>query len=1226
MTNKNIANYTSVFRVRLGDDKVASSSTTSAANNSSNDVSQLPRHPSNSNNPPIRRSQPRAKSRPVVSCQLCRSRKQKCDRLLPCGTCVRRGDGSLCRYGNEGGVTGVNAGSSSAASSSGVSVGGIPSVGSGISSSGSGHSSGHGRRPASSASSTARTSGSAPTGSALGMRQEAQLRLLRLEEMVNGLVTRAPSSRNQGATAKTPTPAFGGPNPAGTGGRQASEQGDKSGPPFEWIMPIGPNGPSSAVGPVAMMLGETPFSGPTNWTAILDSIRDIQNYLGVAALGDAPENEDEREPDSSVDHDMDDDIEEAHEEGASPSHTETNQIPNQQPNPPNSFISKPTMYGGVTDPKTALLPASLASLPAVSRRSAVPEPAETALPLAKSVSVVELQNNLPAYSSFQLAEPDGIFAAIAAAPGLAASDQSNPPATSRLALNPPLPKHLADAIACLPPRSDCDRLLAVYFQSNYMTGPFLHTGHFQRSYLRFWRTGSPAAANPMSPLLWISMLASVLCMGAMIDGGRQMARMADREPGASHADQQGDGQGASSGTGTAAGQKSSKKADPPDFSNEDLILATELRKLSTRCLLAGDYLSGRPLAVEALVLNAHVRLMQKRDSDAAQWATFGVAVRLAQRMGYHQVDAPGGGGRQLTPFEKEMRRRVWFFVESFDMLFSIQFSMPTVVHEDEIATDPPRNLNDDDFDENSAELPPSRPPSDYTTALFFITKLKLIRLLRKVMQVAVWRNAKAKIDEASSYRDSVTRITQELRWNYSTVPVRLRMPRHIRDCPFNDASHNIMHRLGVELMHHKAVCILYREALSSDRMADGGVDNRGFTAHETEMQRHACLVSALRILDLHTEFEYETRPESTAATLAQTEVQPSPGSPGANRGAGRLASDRNMLSSLALHDFLLAATILCLDLIEGSRHGHGSTRSNDNSVAGEDGTPSSRDSTAAHTAHATPASSKNLDLPPSLVFAPFLGSCGSSLEQRAQDRGAKMEALRTAYALWHERRLTSRDAAHAARVLGAIVTKLSTELGDCDAGERDYDAAGNKTRPWPDSDSPGWGRWDMEAREQRHKDYEEELKKQRAQRAERAERNKTAAIDGSGSQSDTVRSSDASSTPNEETTPASQTAESASIGTQSQARSQAQTYEVPQQQQQQPQASQTHHASPSNPPPPPPHLNYAYEWADPGPFDAVLNDPMNVDWNMVDWFLLDRQLDMDVGSNVWSADLMALEN
>lgn len=29
---------------------------------------------------------------------------------------------------------------------------------------------------------------------------------------------------------------------------------------------------------------------------------------------------------------------------------------------------------------------------------------------------------------------------------------------------------------------------------------------------------------------------------------------------------------------------------------------------------------------------------------------------------------------------------------------------------------------------------------------------------------------------------------------------------------------------------------------------------------------------------------------------------------------------------------------------------------------------------------------------------------------------------------------------------------------------------------------------------------------------------------------------------------------------------------------------------------------------------------------MVDWFLLDRQLDLDVGSNVWSSDLMALEN
>lgn len=1241
MSNKSISNYTSVFRVRLGDDQVVSNSNGSSnssnnsnagGNNGSGDRTQQQQCSSNSNSitgPPIRRSQPRAKSRPVVSCQLCRTRKQKCDRLLPCGTCARRGDGSLCRYGNEGGVTGVNTGSSAAPSSS-AGASGVMSAGAGsgggVSSSASGPGSGHGRRPVSSASASARFGANGPTGSALGVRHEAQLRLQRLEEMVNGLVSRAPATRGQDSAtapkngetaAKTPILAFGDPDPAVTGGWQATGRGDKRGPRFEWIMPIGPDAPPSSVGPVATMLGQTPFSGATNWAAVLDSIRDIQSYLGEAAMADnakkqgADENEEDGEQDEDADEDMDDDVDEAGEEEAVPSRPFTSQPANQRASQPEnpflSFIGKPTMYGGVSDPKTVLLPASLASLPPIPKRPAAPETANKVPPLAESISVAEAQSSLPPYTSFQLAEPDGIFLAVAAAPGLAASDLSMPPATSSLALNPPLPKHLADAIASLPPRSDCDRLMAVYFQTSYMTGPFVHTGQFQRSYLRFWRTGNPSAANAISPLLWISMLASILSMGAMIDGGRQLAWMADREQGASHLGEHGDGYGADGGDGSSrsdatSGQKKTKEADP-ELSNEDLILASRLRKLSTRCLLAGDYLAGRPLAVEALVLNAHIRLMQNRDADATQWATFGVIVRLAQRMGYHQVDVPGGavcsvGGRRLTAFEREMRRRVWYFVESFDMLFSFQFGMPTVVHEDEIATDPPSNLSDDDFNETTVELPPSRPPTDYTTALYFTVKLTLIRLLRRVMRVAVWRNDKATIVGAPSYKATVTRITEELRWNYSTLPVRLRMPTHIRDCPFNDASHDIMHRLAIELMQHKAVCILYRESLSRDTIAEGGVDSRGFTASETEMQRQACLVSAMRILDLHTEFEYETRPDSMAAMVARTGgplFQSMPEPPGGNRGVGRLATDRNMLSSLALHDFLLAATILCLDLIESNRHDQNSENSKNGksskNQAGEGGSSSPREATAAPVSTST----KNLELPPSLVFAPFLGGGGSSLEKRAADRVAKMEALRTAYALWHERRLTSRDAAHAARILGAIVTKLSAEVGDGGPGENEYDASGNKLRPWPDSDSPGWGHWDTAARELRRKHFEEDLERQHAERAERAKKSRAAA-DTSGSQSDTLTSRDASSTPNQSNTPASQTTDSVSTGAQSQTQTQAQTQAQVQPQQHPQSQPQSQPQMPQPPPPPPPHLNYAYEWAEPGPFDAVLNDPMNVDW------------------------------
>jgi hypothetical protein len=41
-----------------------------------------------------------SRSRPIVSCLQCRSKKLKCNRLSPCDTCTRTGRAGSCRYAN----------------------------------------------------------------------------------------------------------------------------------------------------------------------------------------------------------------------------------------------------------------------------------------------------------------------------------------------------------------------------------------------------------------------------------------------------------------------------------------------------------------------------------------------------------------------------------------------------------------------------------------------------------------------------------------------------------------------------------------------------------------------------------------------------------------------------------------------------------------------------------------------------------------------------------------------------------------------------------------------------------------------------------------------------------------------------------------------------------------------------------------------------------------------
>ena len=593
------SNYTSVFRVRLGDEQTASS--VNGENSAQGPQSRNKTAASNNNNtdPPIRRTHPWSKSRPVVSCLLCRSRKQKCDRLLPCGTCSRRGDGALCRYINDDGVPSV---SQRATATTPASGGGPAETGSRGNSAGAPEVpvakrrvSAQRRGPATTARDSLEkpTAGVVPVAPAHGVRYEAQVRLQKLEEMVNRMIpvpeptesaaeapTKAAKKRRKDVNTRPFRVAFNDPEPGGSDSATDLR--------YELAMPIGVgDAQPSPTGRVASLIGEAPFVGATNWAAVLDSIRDIQSYLGEAPAGDGV---DGGEEDEGAEHGFTgDDVEElnAELEGVDSS------LQPQLPNPNLASFSRSTF---ASSSQTHSLEASTAA-----SGGSDPSTASTPMPARDLIAAPSLLENV---------EADGIFAAVAATPALADSNPSNPSNTSAVARNPRVPKHVAEAVSCLPSRQDCDRLLTVYFQSSYMTGPFVHMDEFQRAYSRFWRSGNPASAHAASPLLWVSMLASVLNIGAMISGGRQQSWMAERGRDVINGAEGGPSMGGSDRTGE-------NHTSNGESHNEDLILASRLRKLSTRCLLAGDYLSGRSLAIEALLLNAHVRLMQKRDHDAS---------------------------------------------------------------------------------------------------------------------------------------------------------------------------------------------------------------------------------------------------------------------------------------------------------------------------------------------------------------------------------------------------------------------------------------------------------------------------------------------------------------------------------------------------------------------------------------------------------------------------------
>ena len=233
-----------------------------------------------------------------------------------------------------------------------------------------------------------------------------------------------------------------------------------------------------------------------------------------------------------------------------------------------------------------------------------------------------------------------------------------------------------------------------------------------------------------------------------------------------------------------------------------------------------------------------------------------------------------GRTQKITPFETEMRRRIWFAVEAFDLMYSFQLGMPTIIHDEESDALPPSNLYDEDFDVDTKVMPASRPETEVTPSLYYRHKCRVIRLLRKVGRHALGT-------DQPEY-SATLELHSELRAIHSMVPPFYHYAP-IREASFTDHSHDLLHRSGLEMMHLKALCILHRPYLTYQK------DNPKYA-----LSRETCRDAAVMIMELHADIVSELRP------------------------GGRLHADRHQLTGLTLHDFLLAAMILCLDLNESN--------------------------------------------------------------------------------------------------------------------------------------------------------------------------------------------------------------------------------------------------------------------------------------------------------------------
>jgi hypothetical protein len=361
----------------------------------------------------------------------------------------------------------------------------------------------------------------------------------------------------------------------------------------------------------------------------------------------------------------------------------------------------------------------------------------------------------------------------------------------------------------LPPKIQVDRLLSRYFNATYVVIPILHSTQFQRQYEEFWQDS--LGVDP----IWSATLFAVLCISASISFA--------------------------------------------DGSEDDPSQRKNFLAAAAQCLILGDYTTPKLRVIQALLLFSQCKYMASLDPSREVVLVLSMVVRLAFQIGLHREP-----DSSFSPFEGEMRRRLWAMCRHFDLIVSYQLGLPSNIPDGWHDTELPRNLLDDDFDESSSDLPPSRPETDMTRVLYFIVKSRLMTVFAQIY-------SKALSLKGIDLQDIAT-LQFENQKQYDLIPQSMRI-RPISQS-FTSPNHVIVGRLNCEFIFQRGMCILHRQG-----MVMGNA-----------LSRDACVRASMTMMghfaDLHKEF------------------QPT----------GQLQGARWMLSPTTMSDFLLAALTLCLAL------------------------------------------------------------------------------------------------------------------------------------------------------------------------------------------------------------------------------------------------------------------------------------------------------------------------
>lgn len=340
---------------------------------------------------------------------------------------------------------------------------------------------------------------------------------------------------------------------------------------------------------------------------------------------------------------------------------------------------------------------------------------------------------------------------------------------------------------CLPPKAYCDRLVSIYFRFFERTMRVLHGPTFMHHYEEIWLNSSPDVCSSSSIIVQLTV---VMTMAYHMDDA------------------------------------------PP--ATDDRVHGTYLKGAAIDLIQA--WLDGldRKQQTELSTLQVEVLLLLSRSLrflyPGKLWSSAGALVRTAMVMGLH-MDPTGVTG--ISPYQAEMRRRLWATILEIDLQASMTAGMPVVSPELDLYNLVPANLDDVDFDESSTKLPTSRPLDTLTDSLYQVCLATSLPQRLKAFALS---------QRSAPNPHEVVELGQKVEECLARKPSVLCL-HHNSVAPSDEGG--LLHRVLLDLYLRRPILCLYKPLLLADQQDRTTV---------TEIQKH-CLSSSFVILtyqDLYT--------------------------------------------------------------------------------------------------------------------------------------------------------------------------------------------------------------------------------------------------------------------------------------------------------------------------------------------------------------------------------------